>query len=1186
MKKRILSLLLALCLVAGLLPGVALAADSVTVTFSFVSGNEFIVAPQSVTVSAGLAASYGIGQASTSPTVLDAVVAAHKLTFGDGFTEDTASDYVNSTLSTIFGLSGFAGHAINGAYSGEYASSAVVQQGDVVDVFLYEDSSWSDHYIYFTQEGKMTRSIAAEASQPISGVVYGFNYMGAYSGVNAAPVSGLTVSVLDTNGAATTIPPTTTDENGAFTLTIDTTGDYLLAATGPANGSRAIPGWCRVSVAGSITDEERAELVSADKAALSLAYVDGESLTLPTRGASGKTAIVWTSSHPASISEKGKVVKSTEAVEVTLTATISCGSLSDTKEFTFTVPALTADEAVARMNAAKAALNTNSLKPTEYSGESGGSYAYESVAVDVNILTKAQSILDEAAPGVVASLPSDFTGNSGFEADGTILYPSGYTKTHADISFDLALGSLSDRVNAYSVEIDTHSETKSEVIAAEMAKVTLDTILNGQSADQVTSTLKLPAGSSFGVEITWSSNNPAVTMTLGTSSSTGKLHKIIRPAYGQRDAVVTLTATFDYADTCKNYGICDAGPMPENNTLTFQITVPASTDKTPVDALMESIAHSYVDSAYEWVVMDMAAYAAYATATTNTTSASAKQTYINTAIASLQDSKATDTTYSKAILALSGLGIDAQQLYPVNSNTPVNAITGLSGITQSTSAWSAPYTLAAYNQGDYEGTTDYETALVDALLAAQNKDDGSWDEWGTIDTTANAIAGLAFYRDDARVDAAIEKGVNYLASQMKDDGTFGSSASANSCAMVIVGLCAAGVNPDTDSRFVKNGVSALDGLLSFALADNSGFWYLDNTKRNEIATEQGFRALIAASQVAATGKAYNIYDFSLNAASRTPGRATGAGEVVAPSEPDTDQTITVYFTLKATDSYWIPRTAVTVKSGSTVYHAFTKACDDAGLTYVGAETGYVRSITKGDTTLGEFLTGDNSGWLYKVNGTAPNIGLTSCSIAAGDEIVWFFTNDWTKEEGFMVPTTSDRFTDIAASLYRTDILWAAEKGLFSGVSKTEFLPERAITRGQLATVLYRLAGSPASAGEGFTDIREGSYCAPAAAWAAKTGVALGFADGSFHPGAPISRQQLAVMLYRAAKLLGIDTTEGGMVIREYSDYDAISDYAKPAMAWCVNAGLFAGENGRIDPAGAVTRGEAAAILHRLCKDAK
>ena len=411
--------------------------------------------------------------------------------------------------------------------------------------------------------------------------------------------------------------------------------------------------------------------------------------------------------------------------------------------------------------------------------------------------------------------------------------------------------------------------------------------------------------------------------------------------------------------------------------------------------VMDTVAAANTERAADWWAMDMGAYArAYPDKGVALTEA-AKQNYINAAITAIQAAGATDTTYDKAILALTANGVDATKLYPTaNSSTALNAITLLNKADKSTSAWSAPYTLAAYNQADFTGTQNYEQQLVEALLRAQ-KADGSWDEWGTIDTTANVLAGLAFYAGDSRVKTAIDKAVDYLATQLGESGIYSdafSGPNANSTAMVIIGLTAVGVDPEKDARFSRNGLSVVEGLMSFALANNTGFGFTDNISYNDAATEQSFRALIALTQFRAAGKAFNVYDFS--AGKTEPAYASGAGETEKPSEePTQGEDITVTVTISTPDGTWLSK-SVTVKKGSTVYHAFAKALEGSGITAVGAESGYIRSMTKGGVTYGEFTAGPNSGWLYKVNGRLPSLPLTQQAVADKDYVLWYYTSDW------------------------------------------------------------------------------------------------------------------------------------------------------------------------------------------------
>ena len=410
--------------------------------------------------------------------------------------------------------------------------------------------------------------------------------------------------------------------------------------------------------------------------------------------------------------------------------------------------------------------------------------------------------------------------------------------------------------------------------------------------------------------------------------------------------------------------------------------------------VMDTIAAANTGRAADWWAMDMGAYAkAYPHKGVGLT-AEAKQNYINAAITAIQSAAATDTAYDKAILALTANGVDVTKLYPVNSNTPLNAIELLNKTGKSASAWSAPYTLAAYNQANFAGTDGYEKQLVNALLDAQEAD-GSWNEWGTTDTTANVLMGLAFYASDSRVKAAIDKGVSYLETQLGDGGVYSdafSGPNVNSTAMVIIGLTAVGVDPEKDERFIKNGMSVVEGLMSFALADNTGFGFTDNVRYNDTATEQAFRALIALAQYKATGKAFNVYDFS--AVKTEPSHATGVGEgEMPPEEPVEGDDITVTVTISTPDGTWLNK-SVTIKKGSTVYHAFTKALEGSGITAVGAASGYIRSMTKDGVTYGEFTSGPNSGWLYKVNGRLPSVPLTQKAVADRDYVLWYYTTDW------------------------------------------------------------------------------------------------------------------------------------------------------------------------------------------------
>ena len=181
---------------------------------------------------------------------------------------------------------------------------------------------------------------------------------------------------------------------------------------------------------------------------------------------------------------------------------------------------------------------------------------------------------------------------------------------------------------------------------------------------------------------------------------------------------------------------------------------------------------------------------------------------------------------------------------------------------------------------------------------------------------------------------------------------------------------------------------------------------------------------------------------------------------------------------------------------------------------------------------------------------------------------------WTRNRFFEDVTIADWFYD--------DVMFACGRGVMQGVSDTRFGPHLTATRAMMATILWRMEGSPAPTAEArFTDVRSGQWYSEAVAWTAQSGVYTGYADGSFRPNDSITREQLAAILYRYAKYKGVDVSVGEDTnILSYADAAEISDYAFPAMQWACGAGVMQGSNGNLLPRGRATRAQIAAMLHR------
>ncbi len=167
--------------------------------------------------------------------------------------------------------------------------------------------------------------------------------------------------------------------------------------------------------------------------------------------------------------------------------------------------------------------------------------------------------------------------------------------------------------------------------------------------------------------------------------------------------------------------------------------------------------------------------------------------------------------------------------------------------------------------------------------------------------------------------------------------------------------------------------------------------------------------------------------------------------------------------------------------------------------------------------------------------------------------------------------------------------WAAEyiktayaAGLIKGTSETTFSPETNITRGSFITLLYRLSGSPEVTGENpFTDVVEGEYYANAVIWGYENGVVNGKSADTFAPNGDITRQELATMLMRYAKLTGADV-DAAADLAAYADAGEIADWAMDAMKWAVAKGYISGRTtDTLAPQGITNRAEAATILVRF-----
>ena len=282
---------------------------------------------------------------------------------------------------------------------------------------------------------------------------------------------------------------------------------------------------------------------------------------------------------------------------------------------------------------------------------------------------------------------------------------------------------------------------------------------------------------------------------------------------------------------------------------------------TQLNATMAKLAATVTEPVFgttagEWTVLSLARGGYYAkdnqyftdyynriVETVNTTAASVN---LNGA---LHKNKSTEN--SRLIVALSAIGKDATavgnwdlvEAYSANGFSWIKK-QGLNG-----TIWA----LIALDSNNYATTdTTIRQQCVDSILSLQH-DDGGWSLMANKtyasdpDMTGMALTALYPYRNQPEVAAAAEEAFTCLSEMQHDNGTFASGGSecSESCAWVIVSTTTWGINPDTDSRFIKNGKSVVDGLLAHYLADSATFQHIIGAGSNGMATDQSCYALVA-----------------------------------------------------------------------------------------------------------------------------------------------------------------------------------------------------------------------------------------------------------------------------------------------------------------------------------------------------
>ena len=255
---------------------------------------------------------------------------------------------------------------------------------------------------------------------------------------------------------------------------------------------------------------------------------------------------------------------------------------------------------------------------------------------------------------------------------------------------------------------------------------------------------------------------------------------------------------------------------------------------------------------------------------------------------------------------------------------------------------------------------------------------------------------------------------------------------------------------------------------------------------------------------------------------------------------------------------------------------------DGGTINSGNVTAYIEgvgAVLPTDVTRRNYIF---LGWF-----TVDNIRVTEISAAdSGDKI---FYAHWMAAGAIpgIIDAIGDsmRFDDVTkGDWFYKDVEYVYNEGIMDGVSKREFAPNETLTRAMIVKILYRIEGEPAGyRSSDFNDVESGRWYTGAVAWAAEKEIVKGYGNGKFGPNDPVTREQLAAILYRYTQYKGWSTTAASGSLKGFADAASVSSYAVDAMNWAVDEGLLKGANNKLSPKSNATRAQVAAIIHRYLK---
>lgn len=1065
MKKRILSLFLALSLIVSLVPALSApaAAAGAPIVFVSVSVGRHLASDKDGSLVAQVPVTVTDYNGSGTYDIDDALYALHE----DRFSGAASAGYASS--STAYGLSlnklwgettGVGGYQVNSGNTSVSSLAAEVSDGDYIDAYVYSDTTnWSDVYTCFDQR-TVTAVVGESLSLSLSGNTWG----------GISPVSGAAVYAAAADSAALYDAANSVGSTGAggeIALSFDTAGTYIVSAA---------------SESAVLTAPICVVMVSPISVYVTASY-QGEALASTGNGANAAPA-------EKMVFKRVELGSGSLTVAAALTqlahdycqadgsgAAFASGYVSDywklqsggtTTGYVGSVVLLNGEEqAYGWTGGVVEDGDQITLSLYDYLADYSGTIAGACIGdADGDYL---------GITSVVTGSTLSFGAFSGGSAAGAAcrLY---VTDDPASLPTALAGGTYTfDTPGTYYILArDANAGSAGAAYGLAAARITVaDSIENAAPVRRS----GVPAAAAAGT-YTGKAYTLALTSIFKDANGDALSYKVSI----NNGAAAAAPASYSFAPaqagtyTLRFIASDDTEDSVDSYTVTLTVTDPPA-----VSAALTGLSQYYSDIAnltlsdgnFRWAIADLTAY------NPTVLSDSVKQACVDYIVTNASSASSTGDL-AGYIITLRALGYDAEKIVKDSSGTVFDAVAEMNGrIALTTSIYTTPYMLIALEQ--YGSTYSAQAgALVESILDAQLAG-GGWNGFGTdmdADSTAPALLALApYYPANADVKTAVDKALTLISGLQGASGAIISCWSGapdpSSTGLMVAGLSALGKNP---AAYTKNGRSLLDGLLLlYQNADD-----LFGSGSNSYADEQGFRGLAAYAGYAAAGDAYRIYDFSgkgmlaatassyfshcpvsiavvpagaavelkdsgslvktplvagvydleagtytytvsktgytekTGSITVTADEASGhirktlsvslasapavtkdiSVKVYVKTHPDHD-TGTYTYKNNASSYFNIVARTVTLKSGSTVFDALDAALTAEGILYTESASGYI-SIIDG---ISEFDHGINSGWLYRVGSTTPEIDCRSYTLTGNSTVTWFFTDDYTSEYG-------------------------------------------------------------------------------------------------------------------------------------------------------------------------------------------